>query len=152
MNHAKALASWHSCERWTRYGGLCAFDKKEEKRKSEEPEHEDIATIQEAVASAAVSQGVGALRARAGAMAMAAEAEEVVTRAAEAIPLEGGNLREALSGKGAVGLAVGTAAGVAVQDVLKGIATRRYNRQYKVSGGGYVFESVFKAKEALRVR
>lgn len=81
-----------------------------------------------------------------------AEAEEIVTRAAEAIPLEpvgqpalpAGrpvSLGERLRDKGPLAVGVGAAAGVAIRAVAKGFA-----------GGGFHFPQVFDPLRPVRAR
>lgn len=68
-----------------------------------------------------------------GKAALLAEAEEIVTRAAEAIPLGAGrgSLAEALRRRGPIAVGVGAVAGVAIRAVAKGFA-----------GGGFHFPAL----------
>lgn len=166
--HGANAGLWHSCARWNRYGMLCPF---EELDFQDHQEPEDPTRKAPGMALP-IGQGPGPSKAKRGwvgeagrvvvtagkgAVALAqraarfeavAQAEEIVSRDARAIPLKGGeSLYDALSG-GAVAVGAATAAGAAVQDVLK----RFHMRAPTGGGGGYVFQSVMKPKEPLRVR
>ena len=69
------------------------------------------------------------------------EAEEIVSRAAEAIPVGDRSLGSRLRERGPVAIGAGAAAGLAIRAVAKGFA-----------GGGFHFPRVFDPMRALRVR
>lgn len=141
--------SWHSCARWGRFGMTCPFaDEKEHDR--ERPDEK----VPRPVLNLAVARSRAQRDMRQ--QSVLAEAEEIVSRAAEAIPLvpavpEGAgrplpapvyrSIGQALRERGPVAVGTGVAAGLAIRAVARGFA-----------GGGLHFPQVFDARRALRVR
>ncbi len=78
----------------------------------------------------------------AGKAALLAEAEDIVSRAAEAIPaMAERTIADLLRERGPLAVGVGAAAGVAIRAVAKGFA-----------GGGFHFPQVFDPRVAIRAR
>ena len=78
-----------------------------------------------------------------GKQALLAEAEDIVTKAAEAVPgvRAGYSLADDLRRRGPAAVGLGAAAGIAIRAVAKGVA-----------GGGFHFPQVFDPARAVRVR
>jgi len=132
---------FHSCARWGRFGMACPFVGEED-----HDDDQDVVPVAQPVGAPKSPKLLLAARAKAvvdqGKAALLAEAEEIVTRAAEAIPLvEGRSLAKALRERGPLAVGVGAAAGLAIRAVAKGFA-----------GGGFHFPQVFDPARVVRVR
>lgn len=130
---------FHLCERWLRFGLQCPFVGGED---------EDIEGDDPPDQTPPVGVPLHFLAAkRAAELNVLAQAEEVASRAAEAIPvfLEGKaiSLAERLGAPGAVAVGTGVAAGFAVRQIAKQIRQRG-------GFGGFSFPSVFDPAKAFR--
>lgn len=133
---------WHSCARWKRFGMACPF-KGEKEHDREDPDFKEPKVREPARPKPKVLAAPAKAEAKVdvGKAMVLAEAEEIVTRAAEAIPLRGRSLAQTLRDRGPLAVGVGAAAGVAIRAVAKGFA-----------GGGFNFPSIFDPKVGQRVR
>jgi len=149
-DHASG-SKWHSCDRWIRFGMECPFAVSGapesiagRPRRPAVPERRSKAqqkfqgTVEDAPSVYPVTPK--ALLLPSGVMEIA---EDVVSRAADAIPVFEGketrSLGERLRVPGAVGVGVGVAAGFAVREVAR-----------RGSFGGFQFPSVFDPDKAFR--
>lgn len=151
MDHNANGSDWHRCGRWGRFGMQCPFAKEEEEP-ARDREGDDIPWPLLLAGIAKAQQGKARRVDRFTGYDLMADAEDIVSRAAEAVPVYGGNrphdparepvrsLAERLRQPGPIGVGVGTAAAYAIYNVMRG---RR-------GGGGLHFPSVISPDRALR--
>lgn len=108
----------------------CPFVGEEDHERDEEPIGVEVPVKDKPKRPMVVAERAKAV-VDAGKAALLAEAEEIVSRAAEAIPIGGRTLGELLRERGPLAVGVGAAAGVAIRAVAKGFA-----------GGGFHFPAV----------
>lgn len=137
-------ARWHLCVRWVRLGMNCPFAGEEEEVEEGDPP-DDVPPIGVPTGSPPLLLMAGR---RARVSNVLAEAEEIVARAAEAIPVgvgrEVASLAERLRLPGAVSAGAGVAAAFAVRQVAKKIRARG-------GFGGLHFPAKFDPLNPLRV-
>ncbi len=144
MRHVNG-SKWHMCQRWLEVGLACPFAAEGEEDTEEGEPPDDIPPIGVPVGGPPALL-LAARRARVG--DVLAQAEEIVARAAEAIPVAVGNEVESLANRlrvpGAISVGAGVAAGFAVRQVAKRLAQRAG------FSGGFNFPSVLDPAKAFR--
>ncbi len=146
MSHA-AGSRFHQCERWLRFGMQCPFIGGEDEDIEGDDPPDDVPPTGVQVPRVPPLQLLAAKRARE--LNVLSQAEEIASRAAEAIPVfvEGQvqSLAERLGVPGALAVGTGVAAGFAVRQIAKQI------RQRGGFGGGFNFPSVLDPAKAFRL-
>lgn len=135
---------WHSCARFGRFGMQCPFVGEVDHDKDDPDFKEPVRVPKPSKPTPVLAMAEKAKKGTdAAKAALLAEAEDIVTRAADAIPsgVSGRSLADELRRRGPVAVGLGAAAGIAIRAVSKGFA-----------GGGFHFPQVFDPLKAVRVR